>query len=109
MLLAPALLHPSVVFAVASTHKAEGEGQGQSDSQAVGRGRSLFPLLKGPLVSTPRWFGSSSVSEGSLSFGKCTAGSGFGLLGKKHLLVLFVLLPAQLCEEWGWRGWDQPC
>lgn len=43
-----------------------------------------------------------------MSFGKCTAGLGFGLLGKKHLLGLFVL-PAQLCEEWGWRGWEQPC
>lgn len=50
-------------------------------------------------MKTPHRFGSSSVSEGSLSFGKCTAGLGFRLLGKKHLLILFVLLKTQLCEE----------
>lgn len=64
-------------------------------------------------MKTPHRFGSFSISEGSLSFGKCAAGLGFRLLGKKHLLILFVLLTTQLCEEWraagGGRRWGQPC
>lgn len=46
MVLAPALLHPSVVFAVASTSKAEGEGQGQRDSHS-GVGEKPLPSAEG--------------------------------------------------------------
>lgn len=101
MLLAFALLQSGVLFAAASTSKLGGErDRRKSVSQAVSWRRKPVPLLKGASVKTPWRFGSFSVSEGSLSFGKRTAGLGFGLLGKKHLLVSFVLLKTQL---WGER------
>lgn len=76
-------------------------------------GESLFPLVKGASVKTPWRFGSSSASEGSLSFGKCAAALGLGLLGKRSRKHLLVGLSARLCGElWaagGQRGWGQRC
>lgn len=112
MLLAFALLQSGVWFAVASASKLEGERERKSVSQAVSRRRKPVPSAEGCFCENTPSFWQCLHFRGVLVLWERAAGLGFRLLGKKHLLILFVLLKTQLCEEsraaGGGRGRGHP-